>query len=133
MFTIISRQAAHASGATHYFTGKPCAAGHTVPRYVSTGNCTQCQKERSASYASTLRKGRVARLQGHFAYPLHPDDFAAALAYCQALDLNRGNRPHIPSSASVLPPVTAQQIEEHRQAVFTGLRKPEPEPYLPKL
>jgi len=35
-------------------------------------------------------------MRGEFGYPLHKDDHAAALAYCQALDMARGRTPHVP-------------------------------------
>lgn len=40
--------------AATYFTGIPCKRGHIAPRFVSTRNCTECNKER----------GRVANLSG---------------------------------------------------------------------
>ena len=39
-----SRPDAIASGATHYFTGRPCKRGHVVPR-LTKGACTECRKE----------------------------------------------------------------------------------------
>ena len=39
-----TRSEAKATGATHYFTGKPCIRGHVVPRETK-GNCTECRKE----------------------------------------------------------------------------------------
>jgi hypothetical protein len=38
----------------------------------------------------------AARFAGvrQFSYPLHPDDHAAALAFCQGLDLQRGRMPN---------------------------------------
>lgn len=35
------------SGATHYFTGKPCKRGHLSDRFVSTRMCCQCNAERN--------------------------------------------------------------------------------------
>jgi len=118
MNIIINRADALASNQTHYFTGKPCRDGHTAPRYVSTGNCTQCQKERSASVASLMRKGKVSRIQGHFSYPLHADDFAAALAYCQALDMQRGIRPKTPKAEPKLATLTTEQLLQRRNDIF---------------
>ncbi len=39
---IVSRAAAAASGATQYFTGKPCKNGHTAYRYTQSGTCSTC-------------------------------------------------------------------------------------------
>lgn len=133
MNIIITRGAARTAGLPHYFTGKACFVGHVALRYVSTGNCVQCQKDRSKQTASATRRGYVARLQGLFAYALHPDDHAKALAYCQALDLDRGNKPKVPTVAAVLGVRTNEQIEEDRRRIFSGLRPPEEPGYMPKL
>lgn len=42
---VISREDAKAMGFLYYRTGKPCRAGHTGWRYVSTNNCIDCRKE----------------------------------------------------------------------------------------
>jgi 5-methylcytosine-specific restriction endonuclease McrA len=39
-----TRQEAKATGATHYFTGKPCSRGHIAPRKTK-GVCVECMKE----------------------------------------------------------------------------------------
>lgn len=39
---IITRDEAHKLGRKHFYTGKPCAHGHLLPRYVVSGSCTKC-------------------------------------------------------------------------------------------
>ena len=39
-----TRAEAKATGATHYFTGKPCTRGHIAPRKTK-GCCVECMKE----------------------------------------------------------------------------------------
>ena len=39
-----TRAEAKATGATHYFTGKPCTRGHVAPRKTK-GCCVECMKE----------------------------------------------------------------------------------------
>ena len=39
---IISRAKAKAAGLKRYFTGKPCKRGHLAQRYVSVGECLEC-------------------------------------------------------------------------------------------
>lgn len=51
---IIERQAALASGAISYFTGKPCKNGHVAPRQTSNGECHECARLR----AQKIRKER---------------------------------------------------------------------------
>jgi 5-methylcytosine-specific restriction endonuclease McrA len=41
---VITRAQAREAGWLHYFTGKPCPAGHVSPRQVSNGACTSCAK-----------------------------------------------------------------------------------------
>jgi len=40
--SMISRQEALVSNKLRYFTGRPCKHGHTVERYVRSGNCIKC-------------------------------------------------------------------------------------------
>lgn len=47
------RQAAKASGKTHYFTGKSCHRGHIAKRFVATAKCVLCAKEEYKQWASS--------------------------------------------------------------------------------
>jgi len=42
-----SRSSAIASGASKYFTNKPCFRGHVSYRYVASGICSQCCSEKA--------------------------------------------------------------------------------------
>lgn len=42
----MTRAEARAQGATHFYSGKPCPRGHICERFVSTGNCVECNRER---------------------------------------------------------------------------------------
>lgn len=79
------------------------------------------------------RRGRTARLQGLFTYKLHKDDHAKALAYCQALDLDRGYMPHVPAAVVPLHLATAEELEANRRQIFFALQSVEPPPHIPKL
>jgi len=46
---LIKKRFAKAAGLARYFTGKPCPRGHIAERSVATGQCTQCDRERSAA------------------------------------------------------------------------------------
>jgi len=133
MQTVITRKAAQAAGLPHFYTGRACCNGHDAPRFVSNGGCVACNKERMATFNSGTRRGRTAKLQGLFTYELHTDDHAKALAFCQALDMDRGRTPKVPAVKEVLAPRTVQQIEDDRARIFSGLRQPEKEVYVPKL
>ena len=84
-YKIISREDAAQQNLTHFFTGRACRYGHIAPRFVSTASCIACNTARAARF----RKDAPRR----FSYDLHPQDVAAALAYCQALDMQRGRVP----------------------------------------
>lgn len=73
-------------------------------RYVSTGGCVECGKSHTASYRRAIldRRGVIAANgDALLEYKLHRDDYAAAIAYCQALDMARGRTPQL---ATPLPP-----------------------------
>lgn len=53
-----SYQAAKASGAKFYYTGKPCPAGHRSLRYTSAQNCLECHEIRTALIP---KKGRPVK------------------------------------------------------------------------
>jgi len=42
-----SKSEARRSGASRYFTGRPCPQGHVAPRYTG-GGCTECERQASA-------------------------------------------------------------------------------------
>lgn len=47
---------ARLQGATLYYTGKPCANGHLVPRYTCSHNCVKCA-ETSAMKSLIKKRG----------------------------------------------------------------------------
>lgn len=123
---IISRQDAFNFGRKRFYTGRLCKHGHDAERFVSTGNCVKCNADRSKQFARTATAASNLRLQGHFTYLLHPDDHAAALAYCQALDLQRGRVPKTPQEtpAQDLNDVAAAIADTRRRLLNDG-----PDPY----
>ncbi len=46
-----TRAEAKQTGATHYFTGKPCKHGHIAERSTSDAVCQECNRERSREFA----------------------------------------------------------------------------------
>ncbi len=69
---IISRADAVIVGHKRYFTGRPCSKGHTAQRYVSTGNCCDCQKAYSSTYAQSERSVFYRNFDQRKAELLHP-------------------------------------------------------------
>ena len=123
-YEITTRSEGLALGRKRYYTGKPCKNGHDAQRFVSTGACVACNVARSRLFANN------SKTDGRFVYTLHPDDHAAALAYCQALVLARGRAPQTPA-----PVVTVGPSDDYIQRAIAltraALDGPAPEPYLP--
>lgn len=117
-----------AQGSTYYYTGKPCKQGHEAPRYTSTCNCTECARLMRQGKAQAARKASTSRARGWFGYPLHPDDMAAALAYCQGLDLARGRQPYVDPTPAAHTPRTPEQIDELRRLALGRVPYPEQPP-----
>lgn len=118
-----TRMEAAQAGEKKYRTGKPCSNGHDSPRYTSTGICCRCNVDAAKRYSGRVQLTVKAKLQGHFVYPLHPDDHASALAYCQALDLSRGRVPHVVAAPTPFGEISAEQaamIAATRASVIGG-------------
>jgi hypothetical protein len=119
----MNRREAILAGLKTYNSGRPCAKGHTSDRYTSCGMCIACLKDGRAE-ATRLRTAILAARTPDtalFAYKLHPDDHAAALAFCQALDLQRGRMPVAPEATVVRsqpsgPPALPAWLAAARQA-----------------
>lgn len=131
-FVKVTREQAISSALKFFYTGRPCAHGHDSQRYTSTGHCTQCLRERSATLQRNAKRAYIDRIRGYFAYPLHPADHAAALAYCQALDIARGRPPQ------ELEPLVVDQRLANIDEVLRDLKARNPNVsalpvYLPKL
>lgn len=130
---IKTRKQAATAGEKKYYTGRPCINGHDGPRYTATGICCKCNSEGVKRYNKNMRKSVGDHRAGAFSYPLHPDDHAAALAYCQALDLQRGRAPSPSVAISTGTPLALPaDIARHRQTLLASLSQPAVEPYLPK-
>lgn len=134
MLTIKTRKQAAEAGEDKYFTGRPCIHGHVGARYTSSGICCACNVAAATKYNKQMRQKMVARIQGHFSYPSHPDDVAALLAYAQALDIQRGRAPHVPQAPAVVAPFDpeeARRLAFGRTMTVAHVPAPPP-PYLPK-
>ena len=123
---IKTRRQAYEAGENKYSTGKPCSKGHESIRYTASGICCQCNAEYARSYATKFTKKRIEKVLGYFSYPIHPDDCAAALAYCQALDMARGRTPHVPpppmpTGAELAAQATIEIAQIKREAMLRQL------------
>lgn len=117
----LPRRDALALGVPRYFTGRPCSQGHVAERHTSSGTCCECVRQSN----ERRRREVLDRSAGRFAYNLHPDDHAAALAYCQALDIQRGRMPQVaPTVARPARVRTPEEIEALRQLALGRVATP---------
>lgn len=87
-FRIISRVVAHAEGIKRFCTGEPCMRGHYAERFVSNGNCVECQNWKTPS----KRKKRIPvnvcwpprGLVTYVAFRPLPEEIHAAFLYMEA-------------------------------------------------
>jgi len=127
-YDLISRKDAHEQNLKRFYTGKPCSHGHDAQRFVTTGGCVACNADRSRAFSKLTNS-----TQGRFTYALHPDDYAAAFAYCQALDLQRGRVPETPKAPRGAEPVALPaEIVKRRGELIRQYGPSASSPYLPK-
>ena len=108
---ITSRQDAKSAGAVRYFTGLPCAHGHTVERFVSTRGCVACHAAAQAAYR-TNKPEAVAATEAR-RYRKHREKQAAkASAWAKA---------H-PEKCRVWASVWAAKNPERRKSAFAAWR-----------
>lgn len=118
---ILTRQQAISIGSKTYFTGIPCKNGHIAKRHTTTCACTGCLKlayQKSHTKILNAAKGYVT-----YSRDLHPGDWAAADAYCDALDLQRGRIPKPRAEmAAILANVYGPDIAAQLQQMQTDKR-----------
>jgi hypothetical protein len=61
--TIVTREAAKASGAVWYYTGVPCRRGHTAMRYTRSGHCAGCLSNKKPGDVDMRTAPRVVQLR----------------------------------------------------------------------
>lgn len=67
---IIERKVAREQGLKRYFTGEPCKRGHVEERWVSSGQCLECERERDRKrYAANPEKYREQSRKVYIANP----------------------------------------------------------------
>ena len=122
MLLIKTRREAAEAGESKYYTGRPCKNGHDGMRYTASGICCACNSLGAKKYVARLNTGKTSRAVGSFIHHLHPDDHAAARAYCQALDLQRGRTPWSPQAveapSQTFTPALLAEIEARRLREF---------------
>ncbi len=133
-----TRQQALKTGATTYYTGRVCSNGHKAHRRTDNGTCLECAKDSRKRLERIRIVDGLARSNGAqlFTYKLHPDDHAAALAYCQMLDAARGRTPAATQALTAAPPITwrtAAEVAADNAARLNRLQPPAapPHPFKP--
>ncbi len=133
-YEILTRKQALQEGRKRFYTGKPCIHNHLAQRFVTTGGCVACNADRSKLFSKDANAKINATRQGLFTYPLHKDDFAAALAYCQGLDLTSGRRPYVPAGPTISsyaePFHMPAHIAKHRAELLEVMTSTKARPYV---
>lgn len=139
---LTNRKDAREAGHRFYLADRPCRNGHSSPRYVSTGHCSACLAAARGADQQAHAQAMAARFAGvrQFSYPLHPDDHAAALAFCQGLDLQRGRTPQVgqpvvatpaPAPAVIAAPDWLARVRAGQDATPPGLEGARPADHVP--
>lgn len=114
---VMKRIEAIHQGLVKYVPDTPCRAGHRL-RYASTGQCIGCAKDAQSELMRIRNSAEQARSEKDalIIYRLHPQDLAQALAFCQALDLQRGRVPQGNGGPAQLPAPRLHTAEEQADA-----------------
>lgn len=75
-----------------YLTGRRCKHGHLSERYVRSGQCVQCNREKSSTYGKRLRELRKSKFDlglRVYAVTVHPEDMPVVTELVNALALAR--------------------------------------------
>lgn len=104
-FTIIKRADAHRAGLKKYYTGKSCAKGHDVQRWVSSGICTVCARLSVGKYNAKMRGADAS-----FMVRCHTKDEESIRQFVAGLAAARDARTaaNIERHGDVKPPIAPQ-------------------------
>lgn len=122
-----TRAAAKAAGATHYFTGEPCARGHVTLRKVK-GACVDCVREDWAvDNARRKEKPKTAAAQaaGRRYYEKNREAVIARAAARPAEEKRRNRSEYKDRNVDVVRADTSVRKRRHREATPAWLTKGE--------
>ncbi len=81
----ISQEESRYLGETRYFTGRPCANGHTAERITKTGGCVECKKEAKRRYKNAANTSEAERLIRSLASIVNDKKLSAFLIESEAI------------------------------------------------
>jgi hypothetical protein len=89
MFTLITRDEAHAKGLKRYYTGVPCKkAGHACERFVANGGCVECVNRSSPHKARGITASNAGwpprAMVFNVPFRPTPEEISAAFLYAEA-------------------------------------------------
>ena len=113
-----TRAEAKATGATHYFTGKPCIRGHIAPRKTK-GSCVECMKEDWA-IDNEKRKGKpkseASRAAGRKYYEKNKDAVKARANMRPPEERRKHRQKHKEANPELCKALTSVRKRRHREA-----------------
>jgi 5-methylcytosine-specific restriction endonuclease McrA len=122
-----TRKEAQETGATHYFTGKPCTRGHVALRKIK-GSCVECVKEDWA-IDNERRKGKpkteAAKAAGRRYYEKNREMVIARAAARPPEEKRRNRAEYKDRNVDIVRADTSVRKRRHREATPTWLTKDE--------
>jgi hypothetical protein len=98
LFARACKETAQANGSTQFFTGAPCRRGHLAFRFVSSGDCVVCSREKMQTRPATQKRGYDENRRHHitidpdFAERRRAQKTDSERARRQRLDVKAGRR-----------------------------------------
>lgn len=118
-----SRGEAKAIGATHYFTGKPCARGHVALRKTK-GSCVECMKEDwviDNAKRSEKPKSEASKAAGRRYYEKNKDAVKARAMARPRKKVQEYRRAHKQRNPEVYKALCSVRKRRHRNATPTWI------------
>ena len=113
-----SRAEAKASGATHYYTGKPCVRGHVALRKTK-GGCVECMKEDWAldnAKRSQKPKSEAAKAAGRRYYEKNKEAVIARAVARPAEEKRQHRAKHKKAHPELYKAINSVRKRRHRDA-----------------
>lgn len=113
-----NRADAKATGATHYFTGKPCSRGHIALRKTK-GTCIECMKEDWAidnAKRSEKPKSEASKAAGRRYYERNKEAVIARAAARPPEERRKNRNKHKERNPEIYKALTSVRKRRHRNA-----------------
>ena len=119
------RATAKATGATHYYTGKPCSRGHIAPRKTK-GACVECMKEDWAldnKKRSEKPKSDAAKAAGKRYYEKNKEAVKARANARPSSEVNQYKKKYKEANPELYKALVSVRKRRHRNATPKWITK----------